>query len=42
MPECMVKISNKIETICEHAYFEKLIIMLIMLNTIFLSSEHYE
>ena len=41
-PEWLVKSSNRMEEICETALFERIIISLILLNTLSLASEHYE
>ncbi len=41
-PDWVVKFSNKMEEMCESKGFERLIIVLIMINTLFLASEHYE
>ena len=42
LPPNIVLASNKIEIICDNPIFEKTIIVLILLNTAFLASEHYE
>jgi hypothetical protein len=41
-PEWMVKSSNKCDEICETPQFERLIICLILANTLSMASEHYE
>ena len=41
-PEWLVKSSNRMEQICETIIFENTIIILILLNTVSLASEHYE
>jgi len=42
MPKWYVNLSGKFFTICEDKTFERTIIVLILLNTAFLASEHYE
>lgn len=37
----IVNASNRVEVICENPLFERSIIVLILLNTTFLASEHY-
>ena len=41
-PAWFVRLSNWLENICEHPRFEKLIIILILLNTLTLAMEMYE
>jgi len=42
LPPNVTKASDKIELICDSPVFEKTIIVLILINTAFLASEHYE
>jgi voltage-dependent calcium channel L type alpha-1D len=41
-PEWFVNMSNKVEEFCESKFFERFIIVLILINTLFLASEYYE
>ena len=41
-PECLVRLSNKLEVLAEHPFFEKFIIILILINTACLASEFYD
>ena len=41
-PKWFIRLSNKLESICESTKFEKLIIILILLNTLTLALEMYE
>jgi len=37
-----VNLSNSVEEVCESKFFEKFVIILIVMNTGFMASEHYE
>ena len=41
-PQWLVNSSDSVEKLCQHPYFEKVVIGLILLNTLSLASEHYE
>ena len=41
-PDCFVKISNKLDAFTASNQFERVIIVLILINTAFLAVEHYE
>lgn len=41
-PDWLVKASNNVEEICKHSLFERIVIGLILLNTVSLALEHYE